>query len=331
MDCEFMSSDFKRITKHVVKHISEGHPVFCPLKCRTGKPFATPNSLRIHNMYFHRIGVPRNLSRPDVSQPKYGSTDQVCAPHPEVTVCNTYVEDVGKADQEEKTEIEQRVELNSNFEMVIGSLLLKLLSKNHVTDVVIQEIVDAMDEALTMEKQFLNFKCKSFASENNGLKYKNSGFFGRKTLNLFFYQDAAEVVVNAVGNATGRHKLECWYMVVGSITLEKNITQILTEQDGCRITTDLVLNVFKDNLLMLLEAEEMWMPVEALNPASDKTGMQTDEPGRISIHPVLGVNISGSNLIKGSRASNPDGPNLNVPSKDKIIPLLLPIPDPPPV
>lgn len=63
---------------------------------------------------------------------------------------------------------------------------------------------------------------------------------------------------------------------LGSITLEKNITQILTEQDGCRITTDLVLNVFKDNLLMLLEAEEMWMPVEALNPASDKTGMQTD-------------------------------------------------------
>ncbi|XP_021696610.1 uncharacterized protein LOC5564893 [Aedes aegypti] len=360
MDCEFMSSDFKRITKHVVKHISEGHPVFCPLKCRTGKPFATPNSLRIHNMYFHRIGVPRNLSRPDVSQPKYGSTDQVCAPHPEVTVCNTDVEVVGKADQEEKTEIEQRVELNSNFEMVIGSLLLKLLSKNHVTDVVIQEIVDAMDEALTIEKQFLNFKCKSFASENSlsaevtgklinsmcsdnlqsnlfgpkgkfrssytrkkffrenfayvspvqillqrdgdhnscfyyyvpilqtltsmlndekiydaifreklsvphhmtdytdGLKYKNSGFFGRKTLNLFFYQDAAEVVLNAVGNATGRHKLECWYMVVGNLDphlrcLTDNIQLVLLckTKDFAYFGTDAILRRLVEDLKTL--------------------------------------------------------------------------------
>lgn len=51
----------------------------------------------------------------------------------------------------------------------------------------------------------------------------------------------------------------------------KNITSIVTEPDGCQITTDLVLNVFKDKLLMLLEVDEMWAPVENIF-SSERTG-----------------------------------------------------------
>ena len=71
-------------------------------------------------------------------------------------------------------------------------------------------------------------------------------------------------------------------LFTGSTTLEKNITQVLTEQDGCRITTDLVLHIFKDKLLMLLEADEMWLPIETLNVATDAGGTHTKGKSTIS-------------------------------------------------
>lgn len=55
----------------------------------------------------------------------------------------------------------------------------------------------------------------------------------------------------------------------------KNITHIINEPDGCQITTDFVLNVFKDKLLMLLDADEMWAPVEYLHQPIDGNGARS--------------------------------------------------------
>ena len=54
LSCTFECSEYSAMVKHVTRHISEGYPEFCPLKCRTGKPFITVNSFKIHNMYYHR-------------------------------------------------------------------------------------------------------------------------------------------------------------------------------------------------------------------------------------------------------------------------------------
>lgn len=351
------------MTKHVEKHIAAGHPVFCPLKCRTGKPFATENAFRIHNMYFHRIASRRKIPKQNIPQPDSAIVEQNCAPIPDcvqVSSCQTDSEHEEEEKEENDTDV---FEMKRRFEMVIGSLFLKLLSKNHVTDVVIQEIVDAFYEAVTVEKHFLSSACKRFASEfdlstetsqemmqaicssnlhddlfgpkgkfrsshtrkkffnlnfsyvspvqillqrdsdhndcfyhyvpiletltsmlndktiydamfreklsvpnhmtdfTDGLKYKSSGFFGRKTLNLFFYQDAAEVVVNAVGNATCRHKLECWYMVMGNLdphlrNLTDNVQLVLLckSKDFAYFGTDVILRRLVEDLKILEES-----------------------------------------------------------------------------
>lgn len=58
--------------------------------------------------------------------------------------------------------------------------------------------------------------------------------------------------------------------------LGKNVTQILTENDGCCITTDLVLNFLKDKLLMLLGSDEMWTPGDTHFPTNDVCSVQSD-------------------------------------------------------
>lgn len=364
--CDFVSSDFNKMTKHAIKHISEGVPVFCPLKCRTGKPFATSNTLRIHNMYYHRIRVLRGSPRDETSQARCATTEQCCVDLREIPVCgieDVEEEEATQGEENDEDELGNGIELKKCFEVVIGSLFLKLLSKNHVTDVVIQEIVDALVEARVVEKRFLSARCKRFAIEHglsegvsqelvhlvcsedlngdlfgpkgkfrsshtrkkffnanfsyvppvqvtlqrdgdhnscfyyyvpiletltsmlndnkiyeavfrekltvphhmtdytDGLKYKNSNFFGRKTLNLFFYQDAAEVVVNAIGNATGRHKLECWYMVVGNLDphlrcLTDNVQLVLLckTKDFSYFGTDVILRRLVEDLKVLEES-----------------------------------------------------------------------------
>lgn len=50
------------------------------------------------------------------------------------------------------------------------------------------------------------------------------------------------------------------FLMIGSIALNKKISRIVTEEDGCQVTTDLALTVFKDGMLMLLEPQESWSP-----------------------------------------------------------------------
>ena len=52
--CNFADSSPVKVSKHAVGHIIAGQPVFCPFRCRTKKPFGTPNALRIHYLYFHK-------------------------------------------------------------------------------------------------------------------------------------------------------------------------------------------------------------------------------------------------------------------------------------
>lgn len=56
--CDFVENSAQLMAKHASKHLNSGQPVFCPFGCQTKKPFKTANSFRIHNMYFHRNGVP---------------------------------------------------------------------------------------------------------------------------------------------------------------------------------------------------------------------------------------------------------------------------------
>lgn len=51
----------------------------------------------------------------------------------------------------------------------------------------------------------------------DGLKFKSSSFFTKKTVNIFIYQDAAEVVLNPIGNATSKYKMICVYLVIGNL------------------------------------------------------------------------------------------------------------------
>ena len=60
--CTYECSGFTTMTKHVTRHIAEGNPVYCPLTCRTTKLFDTVNTLRIHNMYYHRMSVQKRQS-----------------------------------------------------------------------------------------------------------------------------------------------------------------------------------------------------------------------------------------------------------------------------
>lgn len=142
LSCSFECLEFKLMTKHVMRHISEGHPEFCPLKCRTGKPFFTTNSLKIHNMYYHRrIAMQKDLPKVQLplveeAYPEISADDQV----PESSSSAAIEEE----EKEENNLVEKLIEVRKSMEMVFGTLFLKLISKNHVTDVVIQEIVEAL-------------------------------------------------------------------------------------------------------------------------------------------------------------------------------------------
>lgn len=362
LSCNFGCTEFKTLTKHVMRHISEGHPVFCPLKCRTGKPFTTTNSLKIHNMYYHRrITVQKEIPKSHLPQaeeecPEAFGHDQL----PESSTTANVEEEI---EEEEDNLMEELIEVRKSMEIVFGALFLKLVSKNHVTDVVIQEIVEAMEEATSVAKKHLRLKCDKIAEEINlsndakgklvqwmcfdnlfdnlfgpggkfrsthirkkfyqenfsyispslvelqrdrdhnncfyyyvpiletlssmlndskiynaifrdklsvagymtdytdGLKYKNSSFFGKKTINLFIYQDAAEAVVNAIGNATGRHKLECVYMVIGNLdphlrSLTENVQLVLLckTKDFAYFGADKVLRRLIEDLKTLEES-----------------------------------------------------------------------------
>lgn len=317
--CGFSDQNFLKISKHASVHILSGQPVFCPLGCRTSKPFATANALRIHQMYYHR------------NQPKLPTPTDETRGLPEV----------GQSRQEECMEVDTVVPETQEssqsgdlrrMEMIFGSLFLKLLSKNHVPDAAIQEIVLALGEvvlvqsnnvrkttraeASSLDTDETNRKCvepcrdtsvlgrcfgptglfrsaymrKKFFRTNfrfvepvqvhlqrdkehnecfyyyvpiletlksmledeklfdvafrgrntrpgylsdycDGLKFAKSDFFGNNTLNVFIYQDAAEVV-NPLGNAAGRHKLLCVYMVLGNLpphlrSLTENVQLVL--------------------------------------------------------------------------------------------------------
>lgn len=313
--CGFIDADFKIMTKHLNQHLSAGQPVFCPFGCRKEKPFFTVNSLKIHKMYFHRNGNSRGIVN---SKSSAGSEPLLCEE-------DSVVIDTG-CNGEEMADSVGTIEPNdpaSKIVSLFGTLFLKLLSKNHVTDTAIQEIVSALGEASTLQAVFVNgsdsvdreenLKCRSsnlfdymfgekgvfrspymrkkFFRDNykfvppiqvplqrdeehnesfyfyvpiletlstmlddkktyeavfrkktkvpgylkdydDGLKFKNSQFFTHKTLNIFIYQDAAEMVVNALGNATSRHKLLCVYMVLGNLDphlrcLTENVQLIL--------------------------------------------------------------------------------------------------------
>ncbi|XP_062562867.1 uncharacterized protein LOC134226238 isoform X1 [Armigeres subalbatus] len=59
-------------------------------------------------------------------------------------------------------------------------------------------------------------------------------------------------------------------MKQGSLMLNKPISQIVLENDGCQITSDLALAAFTNSLFMLLNAEERWTS-ENVNVTSKDT------------------------------------------------------------
>ncbi|XP_062562869.1 uncharacterized protein LOC134226238 isoform X2 [Armigeres subalbatus] len=61
-------------------------------------------------------------------------------------------------------------------------------------------------------------------------------------------------------------------MKQGSLMLNKPISQIVLENDGCQITSDLALAAFTNSLFMLLNAEERWTS-ENVNVTSKDTAM----------------------------------------------------------
>lgn len=293
----------------MAKHLNDGQPVFCPFGCMTRKPFLTANSMRIHNMYFHRNENVRVKLCENVSE---DSAPTLAEPLEMEESCRS----------SGQTAVSTQNENLESLMNIFGSLFLKLLSQNHVTESAIQEVVLALGEAaaaqnsylkncyarlecaiqervdheITLEElsqQFCNlnvfdamFGCsgifrtpymrKKYYRQNysfvppieislqkdnehkdgfyyyvpiletltsmlndpkiynavfrhklkmtgyltdfdDGNKYKSSAFFTDKTISIFLYQDAAEVVVNAIGNATSRYKLLCMYMVVGNL------------------------------------------------------------------------------------------------------------------
>lgn len=308
--CSFVETSAQLMSKHASKHLNSGQPVFCPFGCQTKKPFKTANSMRIHNMYFHRNGNVKSSSRSEESLvPDRENEEKSTNDDDSLRFCAETVSPNGFSDVTEA------------MVNIFGTLFLKLLSKNHVTETAVQEIVTALGEAAAAQNSFYEshgstsgsgiqrgdegnsskdvdrtlcnvnifdvmfgstgifrsayMRKKFFRKHYNfvpaieislqkdnehkdafyyyvpildtlttmlndpstynavfrnklktpgyltdyddGLKFKKSLFFTNKTVNIFLYQDAAEVVVNAIGNATSRHKLLCVYMVVGNL------------------------------------------------------------------------------------------------------------------
>lgn len=320
--CDSTETSFQKIMKHASNHISCGQPVFCPLQCPTKKPFATSNSLRIHKMYAHRAGLQKSdmKRRPEDS---YNGDEESDCEENEGGECsvNTFDQEdsVGETNERDGAGDDGDPPPILIVEKIFGCLFLKLLSKHHVPNSAIQEIVEAIGEATRVQDKYLSEKVeeltkrldmsdvsglvlkselrngqlmgtvfesegvfrsaymrKKFFSENfsyvppveislqrnedhtncfyfyvpildtirgllndkivyeamfgeklqvpgyisdytDGLKFQKSSFFNRKTVNIFIYQDAAEVVPNQLGNATGRHKLLLVYMVLGNL------------------------------------------------------------------------------------------------------------------
>lgn len=320
LQCDSIENSVKKMTKHMKKHLKSGQPVFCPFGCQNKKPFQTENSLRIHNMYFHRNeNVRTNFggSASAVSTP-----ESLAASSPDVVEVGELSEINTRA--ESKSVLEKLDDTSDTIFNIFGNLFLKLLSQNHVTETAIQEVVTALGEAADVQNSYISNCCaalsvpdednsselkggslkdfgqklcnanifdamfgstgkfrsshmrKKYYRENysfvpsvevslqkdnehkdasyyyvsiletltsmlndpkvynavfrerlkvpgyltdydDGAKFKNSDFFTNKTLNIFLYQDACEMVVNAIGNATSRYKLLCMYMTLGNL------------------------------------------------------------------------------------------------------------------
>ncbi|XP_062541993.1 uncharacterized protein K02A2.6-like [Armigeres subalbatus] len=123
----FECNDFKALTKHVMLHISKGHPVFCPLKCRTGKPFTTTNSLKIHNMYYHRrMSITKETPKPQ--SPK--AAENRCAePIDDGQVPEASIQESMRGKESEGNMMEELFVVRKSIEKVFGALFLKLVSK----------------------------------------------------------------------------------------------------------------------------------------------------------------------------------------------------------
>lgn len=94
----------------------------------------------------------------------------------------------------------------------------------------------------------------------DGLKFRNSSFFSNKTINIFIYQDAAEVVPNQLGNAVGRHKLLLVYMVLGNLPphlrcLTENVHLVLVckNKDFAYFGTDVIFRRLIEDVKLLEE------------------------------------------------------------------------------
>ncbi|KAL1381250.1 hypothetical protein pipiens_013597 [Culex pipiens pipiens] len=140
--CEFFENNINKVYKHASWHVAKGQPVFCPFGCKTSKPLPTSNALRIHQMYFHR-----NRSA------KATSVETECHPEPDQIQQDEPME-LDTAGTGEMWIRPVATDLH-RVEMVFGGLFLKLLSKNHVPDSAIQEIVVALGEAETAQTELL--------------------------------------------------------------------------------------------------------------------------------------------------------------------------------
>lgn len=119
--CHNQEQSIKAIKKHANGHILAGQPVYCPLRCRTKKPFATCNSLRIHFMYMHRMVKPTIRSDAEFSG---GGTINFPQTSP---LCEEVIEGVTECtDTANKANCPSGIE--RSIEMTLGSLFLKLSS-----------------------------------------------------------------------------------------------------------------------------------------------------------------------------------------------------------
>uniref|UniRef100_A0A8D8BYS5 (northern house mosquito) hypothetical protein n=1 Tax=Culex pipiens TaxID=7175 RepID=A0A8D8BYS5_CULPI len=131
---------------------------------------------------------------------------------------------------------------------------------------------------------------KNFATDYvDGVKYQQKkSMFSSKNVDIFFYQDCAEVV-NPLGNAKKKHKLLCCYMVIGNLephfrALTENVFLVLLckEKDFIQFGAHRVFrNLIED--LKILECDGII--VEGY-----------DEPIKGSIFTTLGDNLGAHQL-----------------------------------
>lgn len=158
--CDYKHKSFSVITKHLKDHLTQGTSVYCPLRCRD-KPFETKNSLTIHNMYYHKDKRHTQQDSMSNNNPEHIETEQN----------NLYV-----ISEEEKEE-EQESQHVKNATKSAGLLFLNLLSKHHVPNTAVQQIVEHLANLSSFQDSISQGRIATLAKNFNLSDYEKSEIF----------------------------------------------------------------------------------------------------------------------------------------------------------